>query len=162
MLNDILSPYQIQWQPSTDQSLNQSVTFLPNVTFYWLMRGFHRTVSTGKTYWQLTLTPPDNQSCPIFGLAYVLLIETNPFPELVVIFPDYALRTWLGTFLILRFCFLPLSVYHCWWKSCLRYYLSGNSFKWMTKKVNLKVVETIPTIKGLKLACVRTRACLLR
>ena len=37
------------------------------------------------------------------GLAYVLLVETklNPFSELVVIFPDYALRTSLGTF---RFC----------------------------------------------------------
>ena len=35
------------------------------------------------------------------SLAYVLLFETNPFPELVVIFPDYALRTSLGTFSIL-------------------------------------------------------------
>ena len=35
------------------------------------------------------------------GLAYVLIVETNPFPELVVIFPDYALRTSLGTFSIL-------------------------------------------------------------
>ena len=35
------------------------------------------------------------------GLAYVLLVETNPFPEPVIIFPDYALRTSLGTFSIL-------------------------------------------------------------
>ena len=35
------------------------------------------------------------------GLAYVLLVETNPFPELVVIFPDYTLRTSLGSFSIL-------------------------------------------------------------
>ena len=35
------------------------------------------------------------------GLACVLLVETNPFSELVVIFPDYALRISLGTF---RFC----------------------------------------------------------
>ena len=35
------------------------------------------------------------------GLAYVLLVETNPFPELVVIFTDYALRISLGTFSIL-------------------------------------------------------------
>ena len=34
------------------------------------------------------------------GLAYVLLVETNPFLELVVIFPDYAIRTSLGTFSI--------------------------------------------------------------
>ena len=36
-----------------------------------------------------------------FRLAYVLLVETNPFSELVVIFPDYALRISLGTFSIL-------------------------------------------------------------
>ena len=35
------------------------------------------------------------------GLAYVLLVETNPFSELVVIFPDYVLRISLGTFSIL-------------------------------------------------------------
>ena len=35
------------------------------------------------------------------GLAYVLLVETIPFSELVVIFPDYALRISLGTFSIL-------------------------------------------------------------
>ena len=35
------------------------------------------------------------------GLASVLLVETNSFPELVVIFPDHALRTSLGTFSIL-------------------------------------------------------------
>ena len=35
------------------------------------------------------------------GLAYVLLVENNPFSELVVIFPDYALRISLGTFSIL-------------------------------------------------------------
>ena len=31
------------------------------------------------------------------GLACVLLCETNRFPELVVIFTDYTLRTFLGT-----------------------------------------------------------------
>ena len=35
------------------------------------------------------------------GLAYVLLVETNPIPKLIVIFPDYALRISLGTFTIL-------------------------------------------------------------
>ena len=37
----------------------------------------------------------------LLGLAYVLLVETNLFPELVVIFPDYAIRISLGTFSIL-------------------------------------------------------------
>ena len=32
------------------------------------------------------------------GLAHVLLVETNSFPELVVICPDYAIRTSLDTF----------------------------------------------------------------
>ena len=36
-----------------------------------------------------------------FGLAYILLVETNPFSELFVIFTDYALRISLGTFSIL-------------------------------------------------------------
>ena len=36
------------------------------------------------------------------GLAYVLLVETNPFPELVF-FPDYSLQTSVGTFSILPF-----------------------------------------------------------
>ena len=35
-------------------------------------------------------------------LGYVLVIEADLFPEPDVIFPDYALRTSLGTFLILR------------------------------------------------------------
>ena len=37
------------------------------------------------------------------GLAYVLLVETNHFSELVVTFTDYALRISLGTFSILPF-----------------------------------------------------------
>ena len=40
--------------------------------------------------------------CPVpLGLAYSLLVETNPFSELVVIFSDYAFRIILGTFSIL-------------------------------------------------------------
>ena len=45
-------------------------------------------------------TPPDTW----FGLiwdAYVILVDTNSFPELEVIFPDYALRASLSTFLIM-------------------------------------------------------------
>ena len=42
-----------------------------------------------------------------FGLAYILLVETNPFSELVVIFTDYALRISVGTFSIL----LPISFF---------------------------------------------------
>ena len=49
---------------------------------------------------QETLTPPDTWSRPL-GLAYVLLVKINPFSELVVTSPDYALRISLGTFSIL-------------------------------------------------------------
>ena len=37
------------------------------------------------------------------GLAYALIVETDPYPELAVIFPDYAIRTSLGTFSILLY-----------------------------------------------------------
>ena len=36
--------------------------FIPNSTFYWLMRGFHRTFAMGVACWQGTLTPPDTWS----------------------------------------------------------------------------------------------------
>ena len=35
-------------------------------------------------------------------IAYALFVKTNPFPLLVVIIPDYALRTFLRTFSILH------------------------------------------------------------
>ena len=50
----------------------------------------------------LSLTPPEPGPIPFWDKHnYVLLIETNPFPKLVVIFLDYALWTSLGTFSIL-------------------------------------------------------------
>ena len=54
-----------------------------------------QTFVTGVAYRQGTLTP-----LYTWGLAYVLLVEANPFSELGRIFPDYALRISLGTFLI--------------------------------------------------------------
>ena len=77
--------------------------FVPNSTFYRILRGFQRTFATGFAYadrGRLLLQTPG----PVpLGLAYVLLVETNPFSELVVIFPDYALRISLGTFLDLTY-----------------------------------------------------------
>ena len=64
------------------------------------MKGFHRTFTTGVSCRQgrlLFRTPGPSH----FGLAYVLLLETNSFPEIVVIVPDFAIRTPLGTFSIL-------------------------------------------------------------
>ena len=84
MLNDIPWPDHIQWQPPTDQTMYRTRPF----TEYWevsmeqLRRVWH-----ADRGWLLLRTPG-----PVpFGLAYVLLVETNPFSELVVIFPDYAL-----------------------------------------------------------------------
>ena len=51
---------------------------------------------TGDTYSSRHLVPSH------FGLTYVLFVETNPFIERVVIFPDYALQISLGTFSILH------------------------------------------------------------
>ena len=66
---------------STDQTLYQSVTFLPNSTFYWLLRGFQRTFATGVACWQGTL-PPDTWSCPIWDLDMFYLLRPIFFPNL--------------------------------------------------------------------------------
>ena len=42
--------------------------FVPNPTFYRILRGFHRTMATGVACWQGTLTLPDTWSCPIWDL----------------------------------------------------------------------------------------------
>ena len=59
--------------------------FVPNSNIYRILSGFHRTFATGVACRQGTLIirPPD--SVPL-RLAYVQLLETNPFSELVVIF----------------------------------------------------------------------------
>ena len=85
ILNDILWPGNIHWQPTTDQTLYQAVTLLPNSTDRILI-GFHyRTFATGVACRQGTLTPTEPGPVPL-GVAYVLLVETNPFSELVMIF----------------------------------------------------------------------------
>ena len=43
-------------------------TVLPNLTFYLIVQGFHRTYATGAACQQRTLTPPDTWSCPIWDL----------------------------------------------------------------------------------------------
>ena len=66
--------HSVVWQ-NTMTTLDRSVfipmcdlLFLPNSTFNWLMRGFHRTFATGVAYWQGRLTPPDTWFCPIWDL----------------------------------------------------------------------------------------------
>ena len=95
MWNDILWPHHIQWQPPTDQPLYRTRPFTEfcEVSIDHLRRVWH--ADRGR----LLLRTPGPVT---LGLAYVLLVETNPFSELVVIFPDCALRISLGTFSILH------------------------------------------------------------
>ena len=71
--------------------------------FYRIMRDFHRTFSTGFACRRGEAYSSEHIAPSCFGLAYmyVLLVDINSFLELVVIFPDYALRTSLATTLIL-------------------------------------------------------------
>ena len=78
--------------PSIDQALHQFLTLLliltlsPNLTFYLIARGFYRTFATGAACQQRTFTPLDTWSCPIFGLASVLMLK--PMSPELVLFPD--------------------------------------------------------------------------
>ena len=74
--------------------------FVPNSTYYRILSGFHRTFATGVACRQGTLTPPDTWSRP-FGTCICSICWDQSFSELVVLFPDYALRISLGTFSIL-------------------------------------------------------------
>ena len=55
MLNDILWPGHIQWQPTTDKTLYQAVTLLPNSTFCRILRGCG--MPTGDAYSSGHLVP---------------------------------------------------------------------------------------------------------
>ena len=84
-------PYTVT--PSIDRTLHQFFlplliwTLLPNLTFYIIMRGFHRTFAMGAAYQQRTLTPPDTWSCPTSVLACVLI--SRPISPELVLFPDF-------------------------------------------------------------------------
>ena len=58
----------------------------PNLTFYLILWGFHRTFATGAACQQRTLTPPDTWSCPTLGLACVLM--SRPISPELFLFPD--------------------------------------------------------------------------
>ena len=69
--------YWSDFKPSRDLITNST---------YRILRGFHyRTFATGVACRQGTLTPAEPGPVPL-GLTYVLLVETNPFSELVMIF----------------------------------------------------------------------------
>ena len=88
MLHDILEDDHIQWHPPwighyTNFWPFLILTLLPNLTFYLIVQGFHRTYATGAECQQRTLSPLDIWSCPTLGLAYVLMSRSIS-PELVL------------------------------------------------------------------------------
>ena len=86
MLNDFLWPDHIQWQPPTDQTLYRTRPF----TEFWVVSVEHLRRVWHADRGRLLLRTPG----PVpLGLAYVLLVETNPFPNLSLfsIIPRYFL-----------------------------------------------------------------------
>ena len=72
ILNDILWPDHIQWQPPTDQTLYRTRPF----TEFWVVSIEHLRRVWHADRGRLLLRTPG----PVpLGLAYVLLVETNPF-----------------------------------------------------------------------------------
>ena len=105
MLNDILWPDHTQWQPPTDQTLYRTrPSEIWVVSIEHLRRVWH--ADRGR----LLLRTP----CPVpLGLAYVLLVETNPFPNLSLFY-----RTMLFEYpsVLSRFC--PLANLRTCCSSC--------------------------------------------
>ena len=92
MLHDILDDDHIQWHPTLIGHYTNFwplliLTLLPNLTFYLIVQGFHRTYATGAACQQRTLTPPDTWSCPTLGLACVLM--SRPISPELVLSPDF-------------------------------------------------------------------------
>ena len=92
MLHDILDDDHIQWHPPLIGHYTNFWplliwTLLPNLTFYLIVQGFHRTYATGAACQQRTLTPPDTWSCPTLGLACVLM--SRPISPELVLCPDF-------------------------------------------------------------------------
>ena len=92
MLHDILDDDHTQWHPPL---IRHYINFwplliwslLPNLTFYLILQGFHRTYATAAACQQRTLTPLDTWSCPTLGLACVLM--SRPISPELVLSPDF-------------------------------------------------------------------------
>ena len=131
MLHDILDDDHIQWQPPLIGHCTNFWplliwTLLPNLTFYLIVQGFHRTYATGAACQQRTLTPPDTWSCPTLGLACVLM--SRPISPELVLSPELS----LGTSLLLpSLCYLGALKF---WGP---YYQLGWNLYWQWCYVNL-------------------------
>ena len=87
-------PWQYTMTTPTDQTFYRTRPF----TEFWEVFIEHLRRSWHADRGRLLFRTPG----PVFlGLAYILLIETNPFSKLVIIFQDFALRISFGTFSIL-------------------------------------------------------------
>ena len=101
MLHDILENDHIQWHPPLIGHYTYFWplliwTLLPNLTFYLILEGFHRTYATGAACQQRTLTPPNTWSCPSWtgpgvrtcmGLACDLM--SRPISPGLVLSPEF-------------------------------------------------------------------------
>ena len=104
MLHDILDDDHIQWHPPLIGHYTNFWplliwTLLPNLTFYLIVQGFHRTYATGAACQQRTLTPSGHLVLSHLGFAFVHQIETTlPNCDAYRIWhsPKFTLPTWRG------------------------------------------------------------------
>ena len=114
MLNDILWPDHIQWEPPTDQTLYRTRP----LTEIWVVSIEHLRRVWLADRGRLLLRTPG----PVpLGLAYVLRVETNPFPNLSLFY-----RTMLFEYpsVLSRFCLfnrilMAIMTKRCVWFSFL-------------------------------------------
>ena len=95
MLHDILDDDHIQWHPPLIGHYANFWplliwTLLPNLTFYLIVQGFHRTYATGAACQQRTLTPSGHLVLSHLGFAFVQQTETTlPTCDAYRIWPIY-------------------------------------------------------------------------
>ena len=134
--------------PSIDQALHQFLTLLliltlfPNLTFYLIARGFHRTFATDAACQQRTLTPPDTWSCPTLGLASVLMLR--PISPELVLFLDF----WVSNipryfwFCFQRWQVTARSLFNCWNVTRVTFQQFGVTFqRWNIKRLLLRCIH---------------------
>ena len=115
MLNDILWPDHIQWQPPTDQTLYRTRP----LTEIWVVSIEHLRRVCHADRGRLLLRTPG----PVpLGLAYVLLVETNPFPNLSLFY-----RTMLFEYPSVLSQFCIISIYIC---------IRNADFVWQSVPIN--------------------------
>ena len=97
---------------------------LPNLTFYLIVQGFHRTYATGAACQQRTLTPPDTWSSPTLGLVCVLMSRPI-YPELVLS-PDF----WISN-IPRYFSFAITTIYNYLFKEAVQHGRKGYWCYWL-------------------------------